>query len=248
MGWNGAGGWAIFSHDRQVNFSRTVWDHLRLPGDHLQRLGDVLAQLDQLALAARADRGRWNDDALARQMRRQRRPRWLAAGNAAPRGVVPAGLPRRGGLGRQLGGTGVLGGGRLQLFELQFQLVEQPAPMLRGRPEPIALQLGDQELQMRHHRLGAGSPRLGLPSRRALGKERRFQRLEVVGNGIGWGAHKAIESWIWPFDSQKIEPDARRTKSAGPLRTEGVTRVPPVNPVKQVGELRRRDRNDAVGW
>jgi hypothetical protein len=25
MGWNGAGGWAIFSHDRQLNFSRTVW-------------------------------------------------------------------------------------------------------------------------------------------------------------------------------------------------------------------------------
>ena len=47
---------------------------------------------------------------------------------------------------------------------------------------------------MRHHRLGAESPRLGLHSRRALGKERRFQRLEVVGNGIGWGAHKAIES------------------------------------------------------
>ena len=43
-------------------------DHLPLPGDHLQRLGDVLAQLDQLALAARADRGRRNDDALARQM------------------------------------------------------------------------------------------------------------------------------------------------------------------------------------
>ena len=25
MVWNGAGGWLIFSHDRQVNFSRTVW-------------------------------------------------------------------------------------------------------------------------------------------------------------------------------------------------------------------------------
>ena len=25
MTWNGAGGWVIFSHDRQVNFSRTVW-------------------------------------------------------------------------------------------------------------------------------------------------------------------------------------------------------------------------------
>src|SRR5512133_3078786 len=30
-------------------------DHLPLPGDHLQRLGDILAQLNQLALAARAD-------------------------------------------------------------------------------------------------------------------------------------------------------------------------------------------------
>src|SRR6516165_5981742 len=25
MTWNGAGGWVIFSHDRHVNFSRTVW-------------------------------------------------------------------------------------------------------------------------------------------------------------------------------------------------------------------------------
>src|SRR5204863_9075323 len=25
MAWNGAGGWVILSHDRQVNFSRTVW-------------------------------------------------------------------------------------------------------------------------------------------------------------------------------------------------------------------------------
>ncbi len=73
---------------------------------------------------------------------------------------------------------------------------------------------------MRHHRLGAESPRLGLHSRRALGKERRFQRLEVVGNGIGWGAHKANESWIWPFDLRKSSRMHVATKSAGPLRTE----------------------------
>ena len=73
MGWNGAGGWAIFSHDRQLNFADGL-DHLPLPGDHLQRLGDVLAELDQLALTARADGGRRDDDALARQMHRQRRP------------------------------------------------------------------------------------------------------------------------------------------------------------------------------
>ena len=157
-------------------------DHLPLPGDHLQRLGDVLAELDQLALAARTDRGRRDDDALARQMRRQRPPHRLAAGDAGHGGL-------RRGRGGGFGGTGVLGGGRLQLLELQLQLVEQPAPVLRGRPEPLALQLGDHQLQMRDHRLGAGRPRLGLAACRALGQQRRLQRLQVVGNGVGWRAH-----------------------------------------------------------
>ena len=100
---------------------------------------------------------------------------------------------------------------------------------------------------MRHHRLGAEARASACACAARSAKERRFQRLEVVGNGIGW-ALKAIESWIWPLTRRKSRRMHVATKSAGPLRTEGVTRVPPVNPVKQVGELRRRDRNDAVGW
>ncbi len=113
----------------------------------------------------------------------------LRRGDAAHSALVPAaGLAAAA---RRFGGTGVLGGGRLQLLELQLQLVEQPAPVLRRRPEPLALQLGDHQLQMRDHRLGAGRPRLGLAACRALGEERRLQRLEVVGNGVGRAAHAA---------------------------------------------------------
>src|SRR4051812_12982554 len=32
MGWNGAAGWVILSHERQENFSRTVWITLLLRG------------------------------------------------------------------------------------------------------------------------------------------------------------------------------------------------------------------------
>jgi len=163
-------------------------DHLPLPGDHLQRLGDVLAELDQLALAARANRGRRDDDALSRQLRWQRRSYRLAARGAAPSALVWAGLRGRG---RHFGGARVLTGACLQLLELQLQLVKQPAPVLRGRSEPLALQLGNQQLQMGDHRLGAGRPRLGLAACRALGEERRLQRLKVVGNGVGRAAHAA---------------------------------------------------------
>ena len=46
---------------------------------------------------------------------------------------------------------------------------------------------------MRDHRLGAGRPRLGLAARRALGEERRLQRLEVVGHGVGRLLTRPIE-------------------------------------------------------
>ena len=53
-------------------------DHLPLPRDHLQRLGDVLAQLGQLAVAARAGGRPGDHHPLARQMRRQWPPHRLA--------------------------------------------------------------------------------------------------------------------------------------------------------------------------
>jgi len=59
-------------------------------------------------------------------------------------------------------------------------------PAFGGLPEPVALHLGDQQLQMRHHRLGAGRPRLGLLPRRALGNQRSLQCVDVVGNRFGY--------------------------------------------------------------
>ena len=54
--WNGAGGLGDLSHDRQVNFSCTVWI-TSLPRHDLQRFGDGRAEFGELAAAARA--GGW---------------------------------------------------------------------------------------------------------------------------------------------------------------------------------------------
>ena len=56
--WNGAGAWLIFSQSRQVNFSRTCWITFQDLRDHLQRLGDVLAELGQPRAAAAGAGGR----------------------------------------------------------------------------------------------------------------------------------------------------------------------------------------------
>src|SRR6266403_3328601 len=39
----------------------------------------------------------------------------------------------------------------------------------------------------------------------------------------------------------------KRQRLSGTFWTEGMTRIPPVDPVEHVGELRRRDSNHAVG-
>ena len=90
-------------------------DDLPSAGHHLQGLGDIFAQLGQAGAAATSacSRAR-NDDAHARQVVRERAPRWARAGEACD----SCGLGR-GGLGGQL----VLGGRGLQLLELQLHLV-----------------------------------------------------------------------------------------------------------------------------
>jgi hypothetical protein len=86
-------------------------DHLPLARDHLERLGDVLAHLDDALRAAAAAGGRRLDHhPLARQVRRKR----LARRAAALEGVH-GGPGLRGGL---LGGQIVLGGGGLEFLEL----------------------------------------------------------------------------------------------------------------------------------
>jgi len=126
-------------------------DHLPLARHHLQRLGDVLAQLGELAAAGRTGTGCWKHDALARQMRWQVRPHRIAALEALHHGRF-----RRG----YLGGDLVLGRGRLELLELQLHLVELPTALGRLAPA-LALQLRDHQLQMGDHRFGARRARRG---------------------------------------------------------------------------------------
>ena len=156
-------------------------DHLPLPRDHLQCLGDILAELRQPRAAAAGTGCRCrHDDPLARQMLGEGLTRRaLARERSHGRGLG----------GRLLGGDLVLGCGRLQLFQLQLQLIEKARGALRALAEALALELLDLELQVRDQRpvggqLGAGGSRLGL--RREQGC---LQCLDIVWERCGIGLH-----------------------------------------------------------
>ena len=90
-----------------------------MPGNDLERLGDVLAKLyDPLRAAGLAAAWRRDHDPLARQVRRER----LAPG--APARVDEGRRHTR--LNGYLGGQFVLGRGGFKFLELEFELIEQP--------------------------------------------------------------------------------------------------------------------------
>lgn len=153
-------------------------DDLPLARDHLQRLGDIFAQLRQfLRSAARTIFGGGDDDALARQMigeRFLRRPLALERLDRL--------RPGRRFLGRQL----IFGRGRLEILELHFQLVEQPRLALRTAAVKLAAQLLDGELEMGDQRFRAGvhgrrTRRNGLRfhARGALGEDHRVSARKI---------------------------------------------------------------------
>ncbi len=164
-------------------------DYLPLARDHLQRLGDVLAELDQLQrAAAQAALRRGDDDALARQVVRER----LARGALALEGGN-VGCPRRG-----FRCQFVLGGVGLQILELHLQLVEEPGLAFRARAVELAPELLDLQLQPRDQRVRAavrgplpGGGRFGLQTRRALRQDHRMGGGEVARKGIGGVRHTA---------------------------------------------------------
>jgi len=152
-------------------------NNLPLPGDHFQRLGDCLPQFGQLAAAAWTGTWAVNEHTLARQMLGQRRADRLAAGKRLDRRCLCC--RGRGDLARRC----------LQFLELQFHLVKQLAAAFRRGAEAVVLELGDQQSQVRHHRLGAGGPRLGFTPRQLFGRERRAERSDVLRNRLGGGCH-----------------------------------------------------------
>ena len=120
-------------------------------------------------------------DALARQMRWKRRASRLSASERV--------YCRAGSRG---GGDLVLSRACRQFLELQFQLVEQLAAALGGLTVLLAPQLGDQQFQVRHQRLGAGGTRLGLLARCAFSGQRCCEHGDLVREVLGRGRHGPI--------------------------------------------------------
>ena len=150
-------------------------DYLVAARDDFQRLGDILADLGKLAAAVRASAGAGQHVALARQVGRQRPARRALAGDALDHafGLLDLGC----------GGCAlVFGGGRLQLFKLQFQLVEQIATAFRALTEALTPELGDLQPKMLDHHLGAHGPCLGLRGL-SLGQSKRCAQ---AFDGFGW--------------------------------------------------------------
>ena len=130
-----------------------VLDHLPLPRNDLQRLGDVLAQLAQPRAAAAQASGRSRlDHPLARQMLGEGLARRALAGEGH----------HIGGLGHgPLGGDLVLGRRTLELLEGQLHLIEQSHAAFRALAVELARQLGDLQLLMGDQGLIVGSLGLG---------------------------------------------------------------------------------------
>ena len=55
--------------------------------------------------------------------------------------------------GGHLGGKIIFAGAGFELFELQLELIEQPSAALGMRTEPLAVQLGDLQLEVGDQRL-----------------------------------------------------------------------------------------------
>src|SRR5690606_3921859 len=112
-----------------------VLDHLPPARHTFERLGHILAELPDHAAALGAGARCWMDDALARQMLRQR-----PAGGLALERRAPGGPCRRRHLRRCL----VLGGGLLELSELELELGDDLRPTLRRLAVLLTACLGEQ--------------------------------------------------------------------------------------------------------
>src|SRR5882757_9060267 len=86
---------------------------------------------------------------------------------------------------RRVGSHFILGRGGLEFLELHLQLVKQFAAAFSRSAETIALHFGDQQLQMRDHRLRAGGTGLRFATRLLFGGERRAKCFGIGGNRIG---------------------------------------------------------------
>jgi hypothetical protein len=158
-------------------------DHLPPPRDHLQRLGDILSELHDPARAATgAGLGCRDNHPLPRQVCRER----LADRPAALGGRRRCGRWCRHSLGGQL----VLGRCRLELLQLQLELLEEPRLPLRLGAVECPPQLLDLELQRDDHRVAAGEHRTGPGGVRLRRRGAGFRRRQGGTQRFGLGGRR----------------------------------------------------------
>jgi len=172
-------------------------DHLVAARDALQRLGDGLAEFGELAAAAGATRRRWQHDPLARQMRWQR---------AAYR-FRPCKGPHGRLIRRRVGGNFILGRGGLEFLELHLQLIEQFATALGRSAETVALHFGDQQFQVRDHRLGAGGTSFRFATCLLFGGEGRAKCFGIGGNRFVHGNDSTTIASRWVQEIRLIHDE-----------------------------------------
>ncbi len=215
-----------------------------LARNDFQSLGGGFAQLGELAAAARANLRARQNLAFTGQMGRQRASHRPLAGEALDRGFGLTGFGFGFGLpgcfGRRL--ALVLGEGRFQFFELKLQLSEQLAPALRALTILFTPQLGYLNQKVLNHRLGRDRPDFGLSHFSPSRSKRGAQALDDLFRGVGRRGHGQYRITKRRSSLPRNYKYPQKNASivlTGPLRPEGMARVPPVNAFKHVSQLCR---------
>jgi len=166
-----------------------VLRHEPLPRNHIERLGDILADLRQVRAAAACACGRRRvDNPPPLQMSRE-----VPARCRAPRQPRDSNRCRR-------GLRVILRDCRGEFLELQLHLIEKSLATLGARTERRALHLGDHHLQLLDQRLGAGEPG-------ACFDQRRLQPCGVLGEMISGGCHPPTQASITHVNAPRGEAD-----------------------------------------
>ena len=225
-------------------------DDLPAPRDHLQGLGDVLAELRQSGRSA-AGTGlrRGDDDALARQM---------VGEGLARRPPALEGVDRWRLRSCSMGCLFVFARRCLEVFKLQLHLLQKPRLAFRAAAVELSTQLLDRQLQVcderfRARQIGLGVGGLGtslrefglrLDARRALGEDHRMSTGKVGGERFGGSGHRARESYPPPSASRNLTRPRLGARLPGDdasrCRTEGIRAAPERS-------SRRRRRGSATG-
>jgi len=142
----------------------------------------------------------------------------------------------------------VLGGGFLELGQLQLELVDEPLAALAGLAELLAPGFGEKQPQALDLEAGSRDQSLGLLSCIALGQDHRVRRGEVVWQGCRFVAHEPMQAHPQLFlKTKKTNEEEVLMPLPGQLRSPSPLWHSPIDSFEKVAELTGRDCHHTVG-